>query len=218
MTQNEVYELMNSSKKETWNANCDKVKAAHGGMYPSYWYQEMVLSGMAARILSQNQTTTMHREVKFRGKRTDNGEWVYGNVNYLQDGVFILEHDQHGCIEQPDYHCQGMGCGLEDRNITDRYEAMEHGWEKAIEQQGELLPLFIEVDPETVGQYTGTNDKESVDAYEHDITDEGVIVFHEKYLGFFIQDKKGELTPLYDVPSFEILGSIHDNPELINQK
>lgn len=35
---------------------------------------------------------------------------------------------------EPEYHVQGMGCGLEDRNITDRYEAMEHGWAKAIER------------------------------------------------------------------------------------
>jgi hypothetical protein len=32
----------------------------------------------------------------------------------------------------PEYHEQGMGCGLEDRNITDRYEAMAFGWEQAM--------------------------------------------------------------------------------------
>ena len=35
---------------------------------------------------------------------------------------------------QPEYHAQGMGCGLENRSITDRYEAMEHGWERAMER------------------------------------------------------------------------------------
>ena len=34
----------------------------------------------------------------------------------------------------PDYHEEGMGCGLEDRNITDRYEAMAFGWEQAMER------------------------------------------------------------------------------------
>jgi hypothetical protein len=33
---------------------------------------------------------------------------------------------------EPEYHDQGMGCGLEDRNITDRYDAMAFGWEKAM--------------------------------------------------------------------------------------
>lgn len=39
------------------------------------------------------------------------------------------------CFEgEPEYHEQGMGCGLEDRGITDRYEAMRHGWEQAMER------------------------------------------------------------------------------------
>lgn len=35
---------------------------------------------------------------------------------------------------KPDYHDEGMGCGLEDRNINDRYEAMAFGWEEAMER------------------------------------------------------------------------------------
>ena len=35
---------------------------------------------------------------------------------------------------QPEYHDQGMGCGLEDRCITDCYEAMRYGWDEAIER------------------------------------------------------------------------------------
>lgn len=35
---------------------------------------------------------------------------------------------------EPEYHIVGMGCGLEDRNITDRYEAMHYGWEAAMER------------------------------------------------------------------------------------
>ena len=38
------------------------------------------------------------------------------------------------------YHTSGMGCGLEDRGITDRYEAMQHGWEQAVEQIAEIMP------------------------------------------------------------------------------
>jgi hypothetical protein len=33
-----------------------------------------------------------------------------------------------------------MGCGLEDRNITDRYEAMQYGWDQALERVAERLP------------------------------------------------------------------------------
>jgi hypothetical protein len=35
-------------------------------------------------------------------------------------------------IEWPEFHQQGMGCGLEDRGITDRYDAMRYGWDEAL--------------------------------------------------------------------------------------
>lgn len=39
------------------------------------------------------------------------------------------------CLDgDPEYHIQGMGCGLEDRGITDRYDAMAYGWEQAMER------------------------------------------------------------------------------------
>lgn len=42
---------------------------------------------------------------------------------------------------EPEYHDEGMGCGLEDRGITDRYEAMHHGWESAIGRiYSEVMP------------------------------------------------------------------------------
>lgn len=46
----------------------------------------------------------------------------------------IIEEAQRCLEDEPEYHSQGMGCGLEDRGITDRYAAMEHGWEKAMER------------------------------------------------------------------------------------
>lgn len=36
-------------------------------------------------------------------------------------------------IENLNYYPDGMGCGIEDCCITDRYEACEYGWNKAIE-------------------------------------------------------------------------------------
>lgn len=43
-------------------------------------------------------------------------------------------------IEYPDYHQHGMGCGLEDRNIIDRYKAMAYGWDCAIDAMAECIP------------------------------------------------------------------------------
>ena len=42
-------------------------------------------------------------------------------------------------IENLTYHSEGMGCGLEDREITDRYEACEYGWNEAIESVIEVF-------------------------------------------------------------------------------
>lgn len=42
-------------------------------------------------------------------------------------------------IENLNYYPEGMGCGIEDRCITDRYEACEYGWYKAIEAVIEVI-------------------------------------------------------------------------------
>ncbi len=48
MQKNDVVKLMESSKSENeWNSNCDKVKAAHNGQYPDYWFESIMSSGVA---------------------------------------------------------------------------------------------------------------------------------------------------------------------------
>ena len=52
----------------------------------------------------------------------------------MQELEKILEE-----IETLNYHPEGMGCGLEDCGITDRYEACEYGWDQAIEAVVEVI-------------------------------------------------------------------------------
>lgn len=53
MTIEEVKSLMESSQtEEQWNANCDKVKRECDG-YPSFWFTEIVLSGLAGRVTAR---------------------------------------------------------------------------------------------------------------------------------------------------------------------
>lgn len=48
---------------------------------------------------------------------------------------------------EPQYHAEGMGCGLEDRGITDRYDACRYGWDEAMERvYGEVIPCADELD------------------------------------------------------------------------
>ncbi|EPZ3939675.1 hypothetical protein ACXNA4_002253 [Klebsiella pneumoniae] len=48
---------------------------------------------------------------------------------------------------EPQYHAEGMGCGLEDRCITDRYDACRYGWDEAMERiYGDVMPCAEELD------------------------------------------------------------------------
>lgn len=65
-------------------------------------------------------------------------------------------------IDWPEFSEQGMGCGLEDRGITDRYEAMRYGYEEALDQAARVIegmgPLYTHADPLDVKILTAQRD------------------------------------------------------------
>lgn len=48
-------------------------------------------------------------------------------------------HAFRDAILDMEYHAQAMGCGLEDRMIHDRYDAMRYGWDELMERVREQM-------------------------------------------------------------------------------
>ena len=125
------------------------------------------------------------REYKFRAKRIDNGEWVYGYYWTNENGNYFIRKtvDLNGCFT------------IED----------------------------IEVDPNTVGQYIGLKDKNSVEIYEGDIVkDAWGINMLVKYIntGFYLcrKNTNGEYSKISNwrnLQTKEVIGNIYNNPELL---
>ena len=132
------------------------------------------------------------REILFRGKRVDNGEWIQGD---------IVQFPVHGVV-------------------------------RIVEQEPSYKDA--EVDSDTVGQYTGLTDKNGRKIFEGDIIhlEYSQVFFGGEYFGEYTAEvsyKEGcfitdginngdEIeTPLsgFDNDELEIIGNIHDNPELL---
>ena len=136
------------------------------------------------------------REIIFRGKRLDNGEWVEG---------YLYEHEPPlaGIVSENDVPEPSKWfvarTGFADWNMPRPVE-------------------FVEVDPSTVGQYTGLNDKNGKKIFEGDILSlwtgrPHVVRF--KNGAFILEDSA---IPMSFAIKFEIIGNIHDNLELLKEE
>lgn len=117
------------------------------------------------------------KDIIFRGKREDTGEWVFGNL-------FVSDTDRRT------YILAGS------RRVTIEWE----------------------VDPYTIGQYTGRKDKNGKEIFEGDILKLNtgkphIIVF--KCGSFQLTDTA---IPICFSENFEIIGNIHDNQELVKKE
>ena len=133
----------------------------------------------------------MNERYLFKGKRKDNGEWVYGGIYYQkadevkEEAVYII------------------GSSLND------------------------VGAAYEVIPETVGQCTCLKDKNGKLIFEGDIVITNIFntpeilytITYDKQIAAFIGEYvKGCIKQFTtfdgDSQCFEVIGNIHDNPEM----
>ena len=142
------------------------------------------------------------REILFRGKRLDNGEWVEGSLTLFNKTVTYTE-------------------------ITYQHEF----------EEGKFYIVRADVDPSTVGQYTGLKDKHGKRIFEGDIVvfsrgrnlpnsaclpelikyHQGDCAYQRYPLGRCVdRGGGGRLIQPDMMVSCELFGNVHDNPELLD--
>lgn len=103
---------------------------------------ELIASLESAGELSIKETKVMALAKAYQQLAAENVALALENVAMKQivDSVTNLDNE-------PQYHDEGMGCGLEDRGITDRYDACRYGWDEAMERiYGDVIPCAEEMD------------------------------------------------------------------------
>lgn len=142
----------------------------------------------------------MKRQIKFRGKDRRTGKWVYGDLLAPITGCRIVNYtsEDNGSMKHADYHYH---------NVLD----------------------------DTVGQFTGLRDRNGKEVYEGDVVfwiatdmhgrgrgEQGAIFWDKHTMSWAIERDKpcvdGRpciISRPFDKQHLEVVGNIHDNPELI---
>lgn len=143
------------------------------------------------------------REILFKAKRIDNGEWVEG---------YLLRDD---CTGQYFIHASGNSVNESDK----------------VNEEGCLRFVAFEVDESTICQYTGLTDKNGRKIWENDVvaywdtysTENGYaeadcigkVCWDDETLSFQVTERlSAESYEVLDECSF--IGNVFDNPELLN--
>lgn len=125
------------------------------------------------------------REILFKAKRLDNGEWVTGScVKFDEEHVFVLP--------------------IHENASTLTYS--------------QIFSLnAVMVDPSTLCQYTGKEDKNGVKIFDGDICENNWNIYEIIYIGYlcglYVREQKTKEIDSFDgflANRCEVIGNIHD--------
>lgn len=149
------------------------------------------------------------RNIKFRGKMIPENEWIYGT---------LLR------IPAPPY-CWGENLPKDKYYIQFADPRYMPDWGMPYKMvQGE-------VNPGTIGQYTGLKDKNGKEIYEGDVVSFnlksdnegqpniiGYIEYQTTFSGYRIMSFKGSFALDYNIKDIEKIGNVYDTPELLEEE
>lgn len=143
----------------------------------------------------------LRRQIKFRGKRIDSGEWVYGY--YIEMG---LKHFICNPITMP----------------PEIFFFKKRNGEQINAVSGMFSPMY-EVDPATVGQFIDRLDRNKKEIYEGDMCKNGDWVPDANAYSYREEDVRWDKGSAMwigwnyneDGMTCEVIGDIHSNPELL---
>lgn len=149
------------------------------------------------------------REILFRGKRIDNGEWVYGS--------FVMD-----VIE------------LHQRENFPNSPVLVDGFIRRYDFENKKIKMY-EVDRESVGQYIGLTDKNGTKIFDGDIVrhlndcpyadesivEKGIVFWNNKSCGWYrtsngaFNHGRKDIYRMSPDCFYEVIGNIYENAELL---